>query len=330
MIFLRNGIVQVFPHVFNALAQREGRKTTLPTLASLTGFTETQVQAAIATARRTHEAYARQIEVVKVGREWRFVASPEESINYPSTDDVVKAVEMGSQHIWKRVLAALNTRAGTVVSKEQLAKLASTPDSEITPQQAANAMMTILRQPIIGQQIEVVVAGRNWRYRSPSVSAESKPKEKQSTSSSIRGSVYRFMTNNPGKVLLADDIGEALGFTVKQVQNAMYDIANHNRDFTTVQRGNSWQYDPADAVPTTQKVATNGHAPAPLSQAPTQSYTPEAATTTLPLSSKVPSIPPAGTTAGGRLFEELGQLNEGALLLKEAETGTFYRATPLA
>lgn len=336
--------LNIFPHVFNALAQREGRKTTLPTLASLTGFSETQVQSAIANARRTSETYARQIEVVKVGREWRFTASADQSINYPSVDDVVKEVEMGAPHIWKRVLTALTGKPGVIVSREQLAKIASTRESEITPQQAANAMLTIMRQPIIGQQIEVHVAGRNWRYVDPNaLTTAPTGSNVKSVTPSIRSSIYRFMTNNPGKVYLADQIAEDLGFTIKQVQNAMYDIANHNPDFTVVQRGHSWQYTPRVATPLEAKVATNGHTPGATviqteagptvvpPSTPTATATavlPQTATTTLPTGAKVPNIPPAEAT-GARLFEEIGQTTEGALLLKEAETGTFYRATPL-
>lgn len=336
MIFLTS-TGHVFPTVFNALTARAGRKTTLPTLASLTGFSELQIQSAIANARRTNDTYRAQIQVTKFAREWRFVEDAAEGNNHHSTDDIVKAVEMGSTHIWKRVFAALVASAGTVVSREKLAEDASTPESPISPLQAANAMLTIMRQPGVMQQIKIVNAGRNWRYTKP-INADESRKGGPTTprvSSSIRGSVHRHMLQNPNKDLTVSGIASDLGFTDKQVQNAMYSIVSDNPEYVLIlERGHSWRYMPAGIAP------SNGHlhayTPAPVASTsppppPPPSVSPEVPhVPAVVATSKPTAVATATATApGGRLFEEIGQLPGGALLVKEAETGTIFRAAPL-
>lgn len=346
MIFLSSSShVHVFPSVFNALTQRAGKKVTLPTLVSLTGFTETQIQSAIASARRTNATYRAQIQVTRFAREWRFVENAAEGVNYPTADKIVKDVEMGSHHIWKRVFAALAAHEGKIVSREELAKYASTDESPITPHQAANAMLTIMRQPGLITQIKVINAGRNWRYTATSAKPSVKTSDKglKPVSSSIRNSVHRYLLGHPDEVLTSTSIGQELGFTEKQVQNAMYTIIGDNPDyFLVLQRGHSWRYVPTGIASLT---STNG-------QTSPQAYTPEAAATTLPVNLEVPRIPAVSTmtlplkttegeavttrvaqsapSAGGRLFEEIGQLTDGAILVKESETSAIYRATPLA
>lgn len=344
MIFLSGSF---FSRVYAALAQREGKKTTLPTLVSMTGLTETQIQNTITNARRTSDVHRRQIEVVKPGREWKFKGDTSAG-GYAKPDDVVKAVEVGSQHIWKNVLAALVSNAGKVTHKNLLAERASTPDREITPAQAASAMQTVLRQPEIAPHVEVVWAGNAWRYVDPQPKVE-KITSGQPASKSIRGSVVRYLTQKPGEVLSVNDMAADLGFTVKQVQNAMWSIINENHamkdDVVVVLGGHAWQYKPnrgSQAEDRTEvKAEANGHAPLELKSAPAQAYAPEAATTTLPVSPDVPRIPAAtvatpkpvavatATAPGGRLFEEIAQLGDDVVLVKEAESGTVYRAEPL-
>lgn len=344
----------IFNRVFDALTQREGKPTTLPTLVSMTGLGDEQIRSSIANARRTNPVMAEQIKVVTPGRSWKFHASRKVG-GYVSPDAVVKEVEVGSTHIWKRVLKALIDNAGKVTSKQLLAERASTEEREITPLQAAHAMDTILRRPNIGPHVETVVAGLAWRWTGSKDGVEpsdiGKAQSTAPVSAPIRGSVLRYFAKQPGVTLFRDDIAQDLGFSVKQVQSAMWHLLNENEttkhDFTVMQSGYAWQYVPNRAVasnaatnvaanaaapePSVESTgaSTNGHVTPALSAAPIQAYTPAAITTTLPVSSKVPSIPQAGTTAP-RLFEEIGQTTEGAILIKESETNVIYRATPLA
>lgn len=336
----------VFNAIVNALMQREGRKVTLPTLMSVTGLRAEQIQGSINNARRASETHARQIEVVEKARAWRFRA--DQSVgNYPTPNDVVKAVEVGSTHIWKTVLAALVSNAEKPTSKELLAQLASTDEREITPIQASQAMLTVMRQPNVKPHIEVLLAGSAWRYRAevPGVAKTSKAAKSTKTTTSevtevsvpIRGSVLRHFTQKPGQTLFVDDIADDLGFTKKQVQSAVWHLLKENEatksDFVVVQPSYAWRYVP-------NRAETNGRVTPELTAAPASThtpnaiaaYTPEAVTTTLPVSSEVPSIPkPAAAVAtSGRLFEEVGQLTDGAILVKEAESSVIYRATPLA
>lgn len=325
----------IFSAIFSALASREGKKTTLPTLVSMTGYSEQQIRGSIANARKTREMHNRQIEVVQVGRAWRFKADPTVG-NYITPEKVAEEVEVGSQHIWKRVLKSLMDNQGKITSKELLAQLASDDEREITPIQASNAMQTILRRPGMGAKIEVLWAGNAWRYvgdADDTPVVESKPKSETKVSAPIRGSVLRYFTQHPGETLFLDDVAAELGFTRKQVQNAMWSLLNENdvtrKDFTVIQPAYAWKYREV-------KAEMNGHAPAAIERVPAQSYTPEAVATTVttsPVVSNTPAAAPvavAVATVTGRLFEEIAQLPNDDVLVKESETGTIYRATPLA
>ena len=342
MIFLSGSAI--FSRIFNALTQREGKRVTLPTLVSVTGLTENQIKNSIANARRTSAVHARQIEVVKLGREWKFKGDKSVG-DYPTPEKIASEVAMGSTHIWKTVLAALMSNVGKVTSKELLAELASTEERTITPIQAANAMLTIMRQPGMADKIETLWAGNAWRYVETAESSEtpktSKTKTKTTTSVPvvsvpIRGSVLRYFAQHPGETLFRDDIAEDLGFTVKQVQGAMWHLLNENdttkNDFVIVQSSYAWQY-----VPNRQaKAESNGHVTTMPASVPAAEYTPSVATTTLPAASKVSNTPKAEptsaavATATSRLFEEIGTLSNGGVLVKESESGAIYRATPLA
>ncbi len=343
MIFLRSSFI--FSRVYTALAQREGKNVTLPTLASVTGLTEGQIKNTIANARRTSAMHARQIQVVKLGRVWKLRT---ENDNSETPEQVAQEVEMGAQHIWKVVLTALMDNADKISSKDLLAERASTPERQITPQQVTNAMDTIMRRPGIGKHIEIKWARNAWKYVPPATtqsSAASKTKEEhQPVSTPIRGSVLRYFAQHPGETLFRDDIAADLGFTVKQVQSAVWHLLNENEgvknDFEVVQSSYAWRYKPNRPVDVKVNPESNGHVTPELTTVPAQehavkAYTPQAVTTTLPVTSKVPNIPQVARAStavatSGRLFEEIGQTTEGAVLVKESETGTIYRATPLA
>ena len=355
MILLTQAKFFYFNRIFDVLIQREGRETTLPTLVALTNLREDQVQSSIANARRTRPEMAQQIKVIKPGRVWKFQAVKGVG-EYESAEDVVKEAEVGSTHIWKRVLKALVDNAGKVTSKNLLAEAASTPESPITPHQAVNAMHTIKRRPNIGQHVEDVVAELAWRWTAAEdvdvddLAAGKVVSVKQSTppavSAPIRGSVLRRFAQQPGETLFRNDVASDLGLTIKQVQNAMWHLLNENdatkADFVVVQPGYAWQYRPNRPV----KTEMNGHTPdarvvatsagpqvtsvTPVKHA-TQPYTPAAATTTLPVSSKVPVTPAATPKTGvwNRVFNEIATLADGDVLIREPETGQVYRATPL-
>lgn len=338
MIFL----TFVFPAVYAALAQREGKKVTLPTLVTMTGFKPEQIQMAIRNARANDETHARQIVVEKPGREWRFVADTNVG-QHPTPEKVVEEIELGAKHIWKLVLKVLMDNPGKVLHKRTIAEAIRTAEPEEYPefseQQVANAMLTMMRNPGIAVNIDVLWAGRAWRYNQPAtvtaVTATEPKSGGKSVSSSIRNSVLRYFTQKVGETLFVDEIAEDLGFTRKQVQNAMYNLLHDARstvrhEFDIVTNGSAWRYVPNRPQVTTSSNGQVSHAVAAKVAANTATaYAPTAATTTLPVNAKVvPDIPPAGNV-GARLFEEIAQLGGDAILVKEAESGAVYRAEPL-
>lgn len=337
MIFLRSSSHK-FPVVYDALTRRAGKKTTLPTLVSVTGLDEDQIQKAIAYARKQNPALAAQIEVVEAGRAWRFKSTTTNAITHISPEEVVEAVEVGSPHIWKRVLAVLAQNSGMVLYKKRIAELANEDKSQpaLNEDQIVTAMTTILRQPVISLAVDVVWANRAWKYRDSNAPATTTPTT-SSVSPSIKGSVLRHFNLKPhGTTLFAVDVANELGFTLKQVQNAMYGILQDERlrdEFEVVVGSTAWRYKPEALTPAMAQTS-NGHVTATLEQVP-------APVTTLPVTSVVPSIPKveptpeltpapvATSTLGGRLFEEIGQAGDGSILIREAESKLVYRATEL-
>lgn len=335
MIFLS----QIFPQVFTALTQREGKKVTLPTLVSMTGLRPEQIQLAIRHARANNEVHARQIVVEQVGRAWRFVADPD--IEHNSTpDNVAKAVEMGAKHIWRLVLKVLMDNPGRILYKGTIAEAVrkAAPDEfpEFSEQQVANAMLTILRNPGARVNIETVWSGRAWRYVAPNTATATPPATDtpastdksagKAVSGSIRNSVLRYATQKPGETLFVDEIAADLGFTRKQVQNGMYNLLHDARstvrhEFEIVTSGTAWRYVPNR---TPALASSNGQAPqaaAIAAGSQVSAYAPATPTTTS-------QNPPAEPTSA-RLFEEVGKTSSGDILIQESETKTFYRAIEL-
>ena len=357
MIFLSNTFI--FHRIFDVLARRDGKKTSLPTIESLTGIEPHRIQAAIANARRNNPEHAAHITVVKVGREWKFNSDPDLTGD-DTTEKIVKDVEMGSSHIWKHVLAALVTTNGVAVSKEELAERvnAANDDVEMSPQQVTNAMATILRKPKISPHIEIIWAGRQWRYRAPKTEAQA-PTEKTPApvSVSIRGSVLRYFIQRPGATLFVDDVAADLGFTRKQVQSAMWNLTADDKstvrdDFKVIVGGQSWRYTP-------NRVFTNGE----VTETPTKVPALALSVAAEPVvKAHVPNIPPAQFTpagqytanvqppsvaapeptrepeattesettsaSGGRMFEEIADLADGSILIRD-EDKKLYRATEM-
>ena len=345
MIFLRSSSHK-FPVIYDALTRRAGKKTTLPTLVSVTGLDEDQIQKAIAYARKQNPAMAAQIEVVEVGRAWRFKATSSNAITHISPEEVVEAVEVGSPHIWKRVLSVLAQNSGMVLYKKRIAELANEDESQpaLSEDQIVTAMTTILRQPVISLAVDVVWANRAWKYHDSNAPATSTTTP-NSVTPSIKGSVLRYFNLKPhGTTLFAVDIANELGFTLKQVQNAVYGILQDDRlrdEFEVVVGSTAWRYRPEALTPALAQTS-NGHMTATLEEkVPVVAYTPAAVTTTLPVTSTVPDIPQveatpeptpapvATSTLGGRLFEEIGQAGDGSVLIREAESKLVYRAIEL-
>lgn len=319
----------IFNSIYNALAQREGRKTTLPTLMSMTGLTERQIRSSLTYARNTSPLHAEQIEVLESGRAWRFKSDGITDVS-ATADEVTKEVEMGSTHIWKKIFNVLTEREGAVLHKDLIAKLASTDEQEITPQQVANAMLTILRRDELRSLIEVKWAGRAWKYVGPQTAGtQEKPKPTRSVSVPIRGSVFRYLTLNPGKPLFADDVAAELGFTRKQVQQAMHHYVYENEGtrglIAVLTPSHAWQYNVTVPTPEPELAAvaaTNGHVSNAVERV-TEAVVPATPAQVQTQTQAVPS--------GGRLFEEVTQLpGSDVILIKEADSGAIYRATPLA
>jgi hypothetical protein len=339
VIFLSKS--HVFTRVFDELARREGQEVTLPTLESLTGIPGERIRAAIANARKNRQEIAEQIVVMKLGRSWKFTRVPVVIGEY-TVEKALEEVNMGSAHIWKHVLKALQESSG-IVSNEFLAqRVNEAGETTLTSAQVTTAMYTILSKPEIARNIDVVWSGRSWQYNG---SAKGKKKAgvepHENVSSSIRSSVLRYFAGRPGDLVFVDDVVNDLGFTRKQVQSAVYNLVQQNsnvkNDFEVVQQGHSWRYIP-------NRAATNGQ----VTESPTKIPALALSVAAEPMvKAHVPDIPPAQSaevryaarlpeakpepapkSTGGRVFEEVDELKDGALLIRDSDN-KLYRATEI-
>jgi hypothetical protein len=80
--------------------------------------------------------------------------------------------------------------------------------------------------------------------------------------------------------------------------------------------GNAWRY-----VPTSTAVPTSSETPP---------ATVNGATRLVPATATVPrtvAAPRPAATTGNRVFEEIGESQDGTVIIQESETGALYRAT---
>lgn len=131
-----------------------------------------------------------------------------------------------------------------------------------------------------------------------------------------RTEVIRYLTDRPGQVVYRQDVATDVGVTADQVQSCVYNVIRNSpigANIEVVIGGNAWRYVPS---------SPNATAP-PINGAPQP--TPPSVTVPVNVGSRR-SAPPV-TPATSRVFEEIGESQDGTIIIQESETGALYRAT---
>lgn len=340
----------IFPRVFAALSQRPGRSTNAVTLARLTDLEAGQVARVINHARHSHPWFNESLTVVRPGREWIYTPVTTDS---RTPEDIVKENEVGTPHIWKKVLDALMNSGDDKGNYPVLHKSELADKLGLTEQQIINAMNTILRNPDANGHVDVIWRSQSWRYN-PRRDAIPRPAPAtKEPHSPVRERVLKQLTSRPGDVVYLSEIMEGSGLTRTQVQNAMHHVRTRveslARDIEVISPGNAWCYRPNRGVASPTLTPVPAHPVQPSAPviatpvAPTPAPTPM--TTSLPFTTPVavqvkpqpPVVAPhttngvAGTPARAntkRLFEEIGATREGNTIVRDDE-GTLYSLTEL-
>lgn len=152
--------------------------------------------------------------------------------------------------------------------------------------------------------------------------------------SPIRSELIRLITNHPpGELLYAEDMAAQLNRTVRSVSSGIYNLRREVPEFgeqlTVIVAGKVWRYNResprvSDAVP--QRPASSGNGR-------TSAATDDVLTRTV--NDAQPATGGDGDDTGvvvdsrpGRLFEELGDVGDGCILVVD-EAGNPYKLVPL-
>jgi hypothetical protein len=162
----------------------------------------------------------------------------------------------------------------------------------------------------------------------------------------LRPRILRELTENPGKIMYADDLAEKLGITRRMVVTCMYNMRKTpilEQEIEVLVHGNAWRYKPPTDPASLS--SANGVAPdvAPTVQptdigpptAPTAPAAPVPAATPVPDTSSVrppppqPAARPTTISLGDspRIFEEIGTKEDGRVLVS-SEDGELYWLIP--
>lgn len=133
----------------------------------------------------------------------------------------------------------------------------------------------------------------------------------------FRTDVIRYLTDRPGQVVYRSDIAADVGIDVNQVQQCIYNLIKNRpigNEIEVVVAGNAWRYVPRAVTtsPETTDQPVNG------------------ATRSVPATTTVPvnvAARRSTSTVVNRVFEEIGESQDGTIIIQESETGALYRAT---
>jgi hypothetical protein len=221
------------------------------------------------------------------------------------------------------IIKHITDHPGEVVYKDTIVQ-----DGGFTPNQVSAAVLAIQRDSTLGSEIETVVPGNAWRYvpnhQRNVPSASTIMERNDNLSVPLTQLLRRYLTDRPNVDVELNELIEFTGRTEEQVKVGMNNLRNghlHMRQtIVIVDSGRRWSYQPArrrtESTPTT---------PIPV-RAQRHRQFPEP--TVVPTSEPVESTSTGELTGSPRLFEEVGSLDDGSIIIRGDE-GELYRAIPV-
>lgn len=203
-----------------------------------------------------------------------------------------------------------------------------------TAQQVTHAILRLQRSTSMGDEVETIVRGNSWRY-TPRHTTQPVEQVAQAddTSLPVTTLIRQFFVAHPYTNVTADQLVAYTGRRLDQVKVGVNNLRNiaANADVTAhisvVVSGQMWRFDPPEGWqpgrgvrPTTMGRRSTVERIRPLESVPVQP------------AASLPSVNghAVRTTDAdeGRVFEELGSLRDGRLLIRD-QHGDMYTATPM-
>lgn len=198
------------------------------------------------------------------------------------------------------VMKYLTDRPGAVIYKDEIMQ-----DLELEAQQVTSVMGRVVRDSGISEEIDVIVAGNAWRWRSttPRVQNNGVPIP---SGTPLTHRIRSYFVERPGQIIALETIVDDLDEDENRVRVAINNARQNNHVFRSqleiVVGARMWRYNP-----------------------PIQ---PNTRTVTVPLTNNRGRVAQTRSTDNetGRLFEEVGKTDENTIIIRD-DDGVLYKAT---
>lgn len=217
----------------------------------------------------------------------------------------------------QNVIKYITDRPGEVVLKNEIMQALNLDAGQVTA-----AVLAVQRGTVLADELHTVVRGNAWRYVPRSTASEvmAVAPLKANSDLPVTSLLRQYFVNHPHEVVTLDQL---VAFTDRRPEQVKSGITNmryirHHDDVTphvhTVVGGRMWRFSPPDD----------------------RAATPDPTTTTTTTTTSRPVVEPATPngqvvnveSSGGRVFEEVGELRDGRLVIQDQD-GNTYAATPL-
>lgn len=209
-----------------------------------------------------------------------------------------------------------------------------------TAQQVTHAILRLQRSTSIGDEVETLVRGNSWRYvpRHP-VRPIQQVARASDTSLPVTTLIRQFFVAHPHTNVTVDQLVAYTGRRLDQVKVGVNNLRNiaANADVTAhisvVVNGQMWRFDPPDdwrpgrgVRPTTMGRRSSVET---IRSHETAHNTPQVPVEPAASSPSINGHAVRPTDADeGRMFEELGLLRDGRIVIRD-QNGEMYTATPM-
>jgi hypothetical protein len=219
------------------------------------------------------------------------------------------------------IIRYLTDRPGSPVYRSEIAE-----ELGLTEEQVASAVRQFKLNSSIGDEIEIIIAGRAWQYVPNRVVERNTTVQRAKNPGLPMTSLVReYLLANPHAVIGIDDLVRYTGRTESQVRSAVNNLRYivSQRSFvehvTTVVAGQMWRYSPPDSDE--RAVTSDGDRTV---ERPTRNDRSSVTST----ANVAPAIADVDVDDGDRmLFQFVGR--SGNAVIIEDEHGVLYRAVPV-
>lgn len=212
------------------------------------------------------------------------------------------------------ILEYLTDRPGVVVYKNDIVEATGFEARQVTA-----VMLSLTRDTLIGNEIDVLVPGNAWRFRPNQPAMVATSTQKADLGRPLTELIRKYFYAHPNELVQIEHLVAYTGRNEEKVKVGINNVKINRpllrHRIQTIVPGQTWRYVLTD--PAVPDVTRSGR-PAPTSSTP---VVPVAPITDVATSAN------GATSSTGRLFEEVGSIDD-AIIVRD-DTGTLYRAVKL-